>query len=416
MVQICMLRLSLKIFLTFLALIFSASVGLSAVYECRFFAKTQPDYSSGLMTVDTIKGTVSISSSNAHVSDEAKGPHGVTIDDKGTKIQWIMHGSKNSSGKTIHFTLQLNNKNGTTKAILDLKSTGFWSAVNKINSGQCKLVKADVVGAVSIPTVTKTQKPPEPKSLDGVYQCRFYNGWDPFNLRIRSPYTNSTIRVDTKSKIVQILSGTKYKTEIATSPYRAKVSNSGLTFEWEFSHDISAYGTRRFKLNLGSLTSDTRSKLSVLPGQWVKNHATQGVKATGECKLLQPSVVTAVATPSEAETPTPNTPDSLEAGFLTQQAFDRRNIQLILSDLSFYKSAIDGLYGSGTESALYAYNDEYFRGSDLTKADNVSALFEDILSQRVVEVEEPASLDNLIEQIDDIVGGELEPGEVELSN
>ena len=71
---------------------------------------------------------------------------------------------------------------------------------------------------------------------------------------------------------------------------------------------------------------------------------------------------------------------------------------------------------SGTESALYAYNDEYFRGSDLTKEDNVNALFEDILSQRVVEVKEPASLDNLIEQIDEIVGGELEPGAVDVSN
>ena len=57
------------------------------------------------------------------------------------------------------------------------------------------------------------------------------------------------------------------------------------------------------------------------------------------CNLLKWSV----ATPSGTENKF-DTPDALEAVFLTQQAFDRRNIQLILSDLSFYKSTIDGLY------------------------------------------------------------------------
>ncbi len=254
--------------------------------------------------------------------------------------------------------------------------------------------------------------------LSAVYECKFYNSRPNYHIYVWQPHpiTNSKIKVDTKSEIVQILSGTKYITELSKSPYKARVSNEGLTFEWEFADPFVLGGIDlRFKLDLTSLGSNTRADLSVL-FKYLRHHPTQGLKATGECKLLQPDVVAAVATPSETEASKPNTPDALEAVFLTQQAFDRRNIQLILSDLSFYKSRIDGLYGSGTESALYAYNDEYFRGSDLTKADNVNALFEDILSQRVVEVKEPASLDNLIEQIDDIVGGELEPGEVELLN
>ena len=81
-----MLRLSLKVLLSFLALMFSAGVGFSAVYECRFFARTQPDPTSGLMTIDTTQGTVTIASSNAWISKEEKGPHKVKISDNGSKF------------------------------------------------------------------------------------------------------------------------------------------------------------------------------------------------------------------------------------------------------------------------------------------------------------------------------------------
>ena len=110
----------------------------------------------------------------------------------------------------------------------------------------------------------------------------------------------------------------------------------------------------------------------------------------------------------------PSTPDALEAGFLTQKAFDRRNIQMVLSDLGLYKLKIDGFYGRGTQRALTAYNDDYFRGLDLSQEANVNALFKDILTPRVVEAEEPTpALDTLLNQIDDIVGGELEPSQVD---
>tara|TARA_B100000575_G_C22745455_1_gene445302 strand:- start:73 stop:513 length:441 start_codon:yes stop_codon:yes gene_type:complete len=74
--------------------------------------------------------------------------------------------------------------------------------------------------------------------------------------------------------------------------------------------------------------------------------------------------------------------------------------QMVLSDLGLYKSTIDGFYGSGTESALKTYNEEYFSGLDLTPEANVNALFKAILTPQVVEVEDPTpALDTLLNQI-----------------
>ena len=71
-------------------------------------------------------------------------------------------------------------------------------------------------------------------------------------------------------------------------------------------------------------------------------------KNTGQCELLNSNIVATSATQS-ASTPVLSEPEMLEAGFLKQKAFDRRNIQLVLSDLGLYKSTIDGFYGSGTQ-------------------------------------------------------------------
>ena len=58
----------------------------------------------------------------------------------------------------------------------------------------------------------------------------------------------------------------------------------------------------------------------------------------------------------------------------------RKNIQSILSELGFYKSSIDGLYGRGTAAALTGYNKQNLNGANLTKSNNVSKLMSAVLA------------------------------------
>ena len=236
--------------------------------------------------------------------------------------------------------------------------------------------------------------------LSAVYECHFKQ-------QVVAGPADGRMLIDTDLATIYISDNNWWQGNINGS-HKIRIDGNGSVFSWTRSTVSSHY---LYKIRLDSPNSATDAHLTVTRASGMKR-----VSNKARCNLIKSDIVASVSIPTETEIPMPNTPDALEAVFLMQQAFDRRNIQLILSDLSFYKSTIDGLYGSGTESALYTYNDEYFRGSDLTKEDNVNALFEDILSQRVVEVKEPASLDNLIEQIDEIVGGELEPGAVDVSN
>ena len=76
----------------------------------------------------------------------------------------------------------------------------------------------------------------------------------------------------------------------------------------------------------------------------------------------------------------------LNSSFKRLDVSKRKKIQLELSVDGYYKSSIDGFYGKGTAAALKAYNKEYLGNADLTKSDNISALFDDLLKEK------PASL------------------------
>ena len=60
----------------------------------------------------------------------------------------------------------------------------------------------------------------------------------------------------------------------------------------------------------------------------------------------------------------------------------RKKIQTVLSDLGFYKSSVDGLYGKGTAGALTEYNEIYLGNADLTKTANVTKLLASVLMEK----------------------------------
>ena len=66
--------------------------------------------------------------------------------------------------------------------------------------------------------------------------------------------------------------------------------------------------------------------------------------------------------------------------FINLPENDRKKVQSILSDLGFYKSSIDGLYGKGTLEALTAYNKKNLDDNDLTKSGNVIKLISVLLA------------------------------------
>ena len=65
--------------------------------------------------------------------------------------------------------------------------------------------------------------------------------------------------------------------------------------------------------------------------------------------------------------------------FINLPENDRKKVQSILSDLGFYKSSVDGLYGKGTLEALTAYNKKNLDDDDLTKSGNVIKLISVLL-------------------------------------
>ena len=75
------------------------------------------------------------------------------------------------------------------------------------------------------------------------------DGWNRFP-------NKCNIQLDTKSNNAQILSGRNYKADAALAPHSVRVSNSGLTYNWEFWTILHGWdtGTRylQFKLDLDS--------------------------------------------------------------------------------------------------------------------------------------------------------------------
>jgi hypothetical protein len=68
------------------------------------------------------------------------------------------------------------------------------------------------------------------------------------------------------------------------------------------------------------------------------------------------------------------TPPPLLTAFINLSKDNRKKAQSILSDLGFYKSSNDGLYGKKTSAALTAYNKKNLNDDDLTNSENVIKL------------------------------------------
>lgn len=71
----------------------------------------------------------------------------------------------------------------------------------------------------------------------------------------------------------------------------------------------------------------------------------------------------------------------------------RKIIQTQLSNLGFYQSSIDGLYGRGTAAALKEYNKDYLGNANLGKASNAKALIADLLKETPAIAEETKTAD-----------------------
>jgi hypothetical protein len=68
------------------------------------------------------------------------------------------------------------------------------------------------------------------------------------------------------------------------------------------------------------------------------------------------------------------TPPPLLTAFIKISKDNRKKAQSILSDVGFYKSSIDGLYGKKTSAALTVYNKKNLNDDDLTNSGNVIKL------------------------------------------
>ena len=160
------------------------------------------------------------------------------------------------------------------------------------------------------------------------------------------------------------------------------ISDNGKRFTWSWQEmDTDSWtGSNliRFRFDFQLKNANVSTDATIRSGGmgWQADR----VKSSGQCKLIKTETVTAKVKTTSAK--------PLEAFFLEQESYDRRNIQLALSDLGFYKSKIDGFYGPSTERALKEYNNEYLGAADLGKRYNVSALFKDILTPQIVEAEE----------------------------
>ena len=77
-----------------------------------------------------------------------------------------------------------------------------------------------------------------------------------------------------------------------------------------------------------------------------------------------------------------NRQNLMRSGFIKLSADDRKKIQKKLSDLGFYKSSIDGLFGKRTGSALTEYNIEFLKGVNLKKSENVDKLLKAVIDHK----------------------------------
>lgn len=109
-------------------------------------------------------------------------------------------------------------------------------------------------------------------------------------------------------------------------------------------------------------------------GQWDKNSPNVVREAkkrglspdgTGWCTFQKPRV-------------TKSSP--LRTTFLGLSKSQRKQVQLILSNMGLYKSSIDGLFGKITAAGLTAFNKQNLNGADLTKSANVSKLLAALLA------------------------------------
>ncbi len=413
-------QLSLKVLLSLFAFIFSASVGLSAVYECKFGDGKSGGWGGYRITNTTIK--LDTKSNNAQIlsglyfkSDAALAPYKVTASNSGLTFNWnfwtIVHGLNNNS-QYLQFKLDLESRESVTKARLSLLTDREWTnhEIHGVKStGECKLLQSDVVAAVATPSEAETTKQDIQMHRGAIYKCRFY-------IRESKSYTGGLFTINTQKSSVLISGSNSFIFKESKGPHKIEMNEKMTKFNWSFGGFVPGawgnaprYANLKFELRLSSKNDPIEATILVKEATW-----NGWSKQNGNCILTNSDVITAASTPTTEDTTELSKPDALEAGFAFQKPFDRRNIQMVLSDLGLYKSTIDGFYGSGTESALKTYNEEYFSGLDLTQEANVNALFKAILTPRVVEVDDAGpALDTLLSQIDDIVGGELEPSKVD---
>ena len=134
MVQIRMLKMSLKVLLSACMLTFSASVGLSAVYDCKFDkgrTRTSGPQSGlsgpadGRMLIDTETATVYISENNW--VGNINGSHNIKIDNGGSLFTWSWNWSS-----FYWYKIKLENTNSATNAYLDVtRAVGMSRYKNK---------------------------------------------------------------------------------------------------------------------------------------------------------------------------------------------------------------------------------------------------------------------------------------------
>ena len=78
---------------------------------------------------------------------------------------------------------------------------------------------------------------------------------------------------------------------------------------------------------------------------------------------------------------------TLQTAFELKSVTERKLMQKTLRKLGFYKSAIDGLFGPGTQKALETYNSKYFNNSDLNSSPKAFALVTALLQTSTTKVE-----------------------------
>ena len=107
-----MLRLCLNVLFS-VFIMFSASVGLSAVYECHFKQKVVAGPADGRMLIDTDVATVYISDSKWYQGN-INGSHKIKIDGGGSIFSW----TRSTFDTTYLYKIKLDAPNSATDAYL----------------------------------------------------------------------------------------------------------------------------------------------------------------------------------------------------------------------------------------------------------------------------------------------------------